>query len=353
MRCLAFVALTALATGAVHAAEPVLSGPLKEARAAAEKGDFSTALKILRIEADKGSAEAANRLGESLLSGRGGKPDPAEAARWFQKAADASHPAAMLNLARLLDAGAPGVAKDGEKARFLVRAAAEAGDAAAQARLGGLMEADAERTDKTRDFAEAREWYEKAAAKGDAAAFLALARFHDRGIAGLVRNPIKATELILQAAKGGSSVAMNEMGLRYQKGMGMPMDNVAAVGWFMLAAQHQLPAALVNLGDCYESGNGTMRDYDRAGLNYAAAAKQNFPSGELLLGQLFETGRGTAVDLVKAYVLYSRAARSQLPAAVARRDAVKPQLSSAQLAEAERMLAEALKAAETPSAGGR
>lgn len=351
MKLLTLIAFTALAMGAAFAADPVPAGPLKDARAAAEKGDFPTALKILRADAAKGGADSANALGELLLTGRSGPPEPAEAARFFQAAADASHPLAMMNLARLLEQGAPGVAKDGEKAKFLVRAAAEAGLATAQSWLGEMLDAEAVRADDAHGFAEAREWYEKAAAQNLPAAFLALGRMHDRGVGGFEKNPRKGMELTLQAAKAGSIVAMNEMGVRYQHGMGIAQDNVAAIGWFSLAAQYHLAAAHVNLGKCYEDGNGVLQDYDRAGAQYAAAAKQDFPIGEFLLGQLFEKGHGTAVDLVKAYTLYVRAARSQLPAAVERRDALKAQLSSTQLADAEKLLAKAKLESDAAAAG--
>jgi TPR repeat protein len=37
---------------------------------------------------------------------------------------------------------------------------------------------------------------------------------------------------------------MNEVGVRYQKGLGVTADATAAVGWFTVATQHGLPARL-------------------------------------------------------------------------------------------------------------
>ena len=57
-----------------------LSPALQKARELLEKKDAEGALKILRTEAEKGDARAANGAGELCLSGRGTKASPAEAA---------------------------------------------------------------------------------------------------------------------------------------------------------------------------------------------------------------------------------------------------------------------------------
>ena len=330
-----FAAPPAAPAAAAPAAFPAA---LKKAREALEKGDAEGAVKLLRPEAEKGNADAANALGELTVAGRGTKASPAEALKWFQKAADAGSSAAQFNLARLLFNGAEGVPKDGEKARFLLRTSAEAGFAPAQAELGGSIESLAARSEDKAQIAESRAWYEKAAAQNQPEALLSLARFYDGGIAGLETSPLKAFDLCFRAAKAGSIVAMNEMGVRYQKGAGVREDNVAAIGWFTLGAQHGLPAALVNLGNCYEVGNGVRQDLDQAGRNYSAAARQNFGPAEFLLGQMIEQGKGAPVNLAHAYVLYTRAGAQKNEEAAKRADAIKAKLTPAQLEEAAKLL---------------
>lgn len=321
------------------APKPALPEALQKALEAMQKGDAAGAQKILRAEAGKGNAEAANALGELLLAGRGEKPQFAEAVKFFQQAADASLPAGMLNLASVLASGAEGVPKDEEKARFLLRAAAEGGLALAQVQLGALTESTASRSEDKAGMAEARSWYEKAAAQENADALLAMMRFTDAGLAGLTADVKKATEYCMRAAKAGSALAMNEMAVRYQKGMGIQADPIAAIGWFSLGAQFGLPVALTNLGNCYETGNGARQDLEKAGTHYAAAAKQGYAPAQFLLAQMFESGRGTKVNLTNAYVLYTRAAAAKVPEAEAKRDAVKAKLSPAELAEAAKLLA--------------
>lgn len=333
------------------AAEPSPpAGPLQKALAAAQSGDFATARKLLDAEAAKGNAEAANGIGELTLAGRGGKSNPAEAAKWFQKAADAGDGAAMFNLSQLLDSGADGVAPNKEKALFLLKASAEAGYAPGQHRMALSLEPNPKaRIDKAK-YAEARAWLERAAAQEYPDALLALVRYHDDGLGGVAVDTQKGTALCLRAAKAGSVLAMNEMAARYRKGAGLPQDNVAAIGWLRLAAQYDLPIALVNLAACYEAGNGVKRDFDEAGRHYAAAARQNFAPGEFLLGRMIEEGRGTKPNLAHAYVLFARAAAKNHPKAADHRDAVKAKLNAAELKEAEKLLAEHAK--EADKAGG-
>ena len=332
---LAFAAPAAPAPAAPAAPAPTA---LQKAREALDKNDPEAAVKLLRPEAEKGNAEAANALGELTQAGRGTKAAPAEAVKWFQKAAEAGSNAAQFNLARLLFMGAEGVPKDEEKALFLLRTSAEAGYAPAQAQLGSTTESAASRSENKAQTAEAREWYEKAAAQNQPDALLALARFYDGGIGGLEASPLKAFELCFRAAKAGSIVAMNEIGVRYQKGAGIREDNVAAVGWFTLAAQNGLPAGLVNLGNCYETGHGVRQDFDQAGRNYSAAARQNFAPAEFLLGEMIEKGRGTPANLAHAYVLYTRAGAQKNTEAAKRAEALKAQLTPAQLDEAAKLL---------------
>ncbi len=329
--------------GTLRAAEPA-PGPLDRARAAAQKGDFAGAIDFLKIEAAKGNAEAANALGELNLAGKGAKPSAAEAARWFQQAADASNPVGMMNLGLLLKKGAEGVPADPDKAAFLIRAAAEEGFAPAQFASGQLAEAGGE--DKG-DMAEARAWYEKAAAQENPEGLLALAKFYDNGIAG-PRDPVKGFDACRRAARAGSLVAMNEMGVRYQKGQGVEADPINAIGWFTVAAQRGLPASQVNLGNCYEVGRGVLQDFEQAGAHYAAAAKQNFGPAQYLLAQLFEQGKGAKANPVYAYVNYTRAAANGIEAAAKKAAEIKAALTAEQLKEAAKLMADGAKAEAPP-----
>jgi uncharacterized protein len=335
---LAFTFLSAASAQEKKPAAPVPEA-LQKAQEAAQAGDFTKALALLEAEAAKGSGEAANAVGELKMGGRAGKSTPADAMKWFQKAADAGFAQGHFNLGRLLHVGAPDVPRDDDRAKFHMQQAAEGGFAPAQVQLGKLLEASVDLLGRDPDWKEPRTWFEKAAAQGNIDGQLALVRYLDEGMGG-PRDSQRATELCIQAAKAGSPVAMNEIGVRYQKGLGMRQDSVAAVGWFTLASQHGLPAAMVNLGNCYERGNGLVINYNKAGEYYAAAAKANHPIGQYLLGQMFEEGRGTDVNLAYAYVNYLRAAANGAKEAETKRDAVRKRLTPSQVREVEKLLEE-------------
>jgi TPR repeat protein len=164
-------------------------------------------------------------------------------------------------------------------------------------------------------------------------------RFADTGLCAPA-DAAKGTDFCRRAALAGSPLAMNEMGVRYQRGTGLPKDEVAAVGWFALAAQYGLPAALVNLGFCYETGKGAVRDYDLAGRNYALGAKQNFGMAEFRLGMLLEQGLGAAANPAHAQVLYTRAAAHGIEDAKKKSAELKAKLTPAQIEEADKLLKE-------------
>lgn len=326
------------ADAAKTAEAPKLPEAFLKAKTAAERGDFATAVKILTEEAEKGNVDAMAAVADFYLMGRGVPASAENAAKWLSKGADAGHAQSQTTLATLLYNGAQGVKKDEERAKFLLHTAAESGFAPAQYQAGVLAEAAVDTKSREPNWKECREWFEKAAGQGHAEALLAMVRFYDRGL-GAPENPEKGTESCIAAAKGGSVVAMNEMGVRYQRGTGIRADGVAAIGWFTLATQYGLPAAAINLGNCYETGNGVRQDFVRAGEQYAAAAKAGNAVAQLMIARLFEEGKGTPKNLTYAFVNYTRAAAGGIEGAAKKRDELKAKLSAAELKEAEGILA--------------
>jgi TPR repeat protein len=138
-------------------------------------------LAALRDRATRGDVLARDELGRRLRFGKGVARDPAEAATWFQRAADAGHPPSLVQLGLLHHHG-EGVPKDDAKAVVLFRAAAERGDPDGTFNLAlhlgrGLGVA--------RDDAESARWYRKSAELGDGEAMLRLAEAYrdGRGVA--------------------------------------------------------------------------------------------------------------------------------------------------------------------------
>ena len=115
----------------------------------------------------------------------------------------------------------------------LVRRAAEMGSPEAQAQMGGLYE---EGQGFRQDYAQAKYWYEKAAAGNNCAATTRLGLLYESG-KGVNEDWVKAAQLYQRGASRGCVGGESHLGLCYQRGMGVPQDRKQAVTWFRRAAQ--------------------------------------------------------------------------------------------------------------------
>ena len=105
------------------------------ASAAYQKGNYATALRLLRPLADQGSAPAQFNLGIMYYHGRGVRQNDPEAAKWFHLAADQGDAPAQFNLGVMYSEG-QGVPQDYAEAVKWYRLAANQGHAQAQYNLG-------------------------------------------------------------------------------------------------------------------------------------------------------------------------------------------------------------------------
>lgn len=105
---------------------PVVAGPFEDATAAYERGEFTTALRLLRSLADQGDTEAQNALAVMYEKGEGVAQDLATALMWYRKAADQGDAEAQLNLGDLY-ANGQGVPQDYVMAYMWFDLAAAAG----------------------------------------------------------------------------------------------------------------------------------------------------------------------------------------------------------------------------------
>ena len=108
MRNLARAIVLLLALGL---SEPVLAGPLEDARAAYGKEDYTTALRLFRPLADQGDADAQSMLGLMYDNGQGVPKDYAQAVKWYRLAANQGYASAQANLGNMYYLG-QGVPKD-------------------------------------------------------------------------------------------------------------------------------------------------------------------------------------------------------------------------------------------------
>ena len=135
---------------------------LDDAVAAAMRGDYATAYKIILPLAERGEADAQYSLGVMYFQGVSVPQDNKEAVAWWRKAAEQGNANAQLELGVMYTRG-QGVPQDYKEAIAWWRKAAEQGNANAQYNLG-VMYADGEGVPQ--DYKEAMAWYRKAAEQG-------------------------------------------------------------------------------------------------------------------------------------------------------------------------------------------
>ncbi len=91
-----------------------------------QRGDYATALRIMREHADQGDAGAQALLGIMYYDGQGVAQDYAEAVRWFRKAADQGYADTQVKLGFMYQKGI-GVTQDYVQAHMWFNLAAVQG----------------------------------------------------------------------------------------------------------------------------------------------------------------------------------------------------------------------------------
>jgi localization factor PodJL len=150
----------------------------------------------LREAAAKGDPKALFEIGSRYAEARGVKEDMAEAAKWYQKAADL-------------------------------------GFAPAEYRIGNFYEKG---TGVARDIAKSKTWYQLAAEQGNASAMHNLAVLYAMAADGTTDNQ-SATHWFQEAADLGVKDSQFNLGILAAKGVGMKQDLEASYKWFALVAK--------------------------------------------------------------------------------------------------------------------
>jgi hypothetical protein len=135
------------------------AGPLEDGNAAAQRGDYAAAMRLLRPLADQGSAGAQYDLGVMYANGEGVPQNYAQAVMWYRKAATGGNASAQFNLG-VMYANGQGVPQNYTQAVMWYRKAADGGDAGAQNDLGVMY---ANGYGVPQNYAQALMWFNLAA----------------------------------------------------------------------------------------------------------------------------------------------------------------------------------------------
>jgi TPR repeat protein len=157
------------------------------------------------------------------------------------------------------------------------------------------------------DFALARVWFEKAAAKSYGPAQAALGYLYASG-QGVLQDFAKAREWWKQAAAQGQAKAQYNIGTLYAGGRGVSQDFAKAREWYELASAQGYPFAQAALGLLYAKGRSVLQDYSKAKILWEQAAGQGSVDAQVNLGKMYAGGRGVQQDFLKAREWWKRAA---------------------------------------------
>jgi TPR repeat protein len=230
-------------------AEAAAEDPMVNALAAANAGDYETALSIWEPLARSGVARAQNNIGACFAEGLGVPVDRQLAVRWLRLSAEAGDPVGQRNYAAFHMQGFEGSDADYVVAADYYRRAAEQGDAPAQDMLSWML---LEGEVMPMDAAQARHWAERAAEAGIASSMTRLGMLYHNAI-GVERDPKEAVFWWLKGANGGDADAQAMLGAAFHMGQGTAKDGVAALAWLMRATRGGSELARPFLGPVRDS----------------------------------------------------------------------------------------------------
>ncbi len=220
----------------------------------------------------------------------------------FEKGAEEDS-MSMTNLGLLYQNGW-GVEQDYAKARQWYEKSAAKDNAFGMNRLAALY---MEGRGVAKDYEKARQWYEKAAAKNNASAMNELGILHHNG-QGTSKDFVKAREWYEKAAALGNVNAFANLGILLDNGDGVAQDYAKARSWYEKAAAGGDAAAMNNLGALYDDGRGVPQDYAKGREWYEKAAANGSAVAMKNLGEIYAAGRGVTRDFAKAREWYEKAA---------------------------------------------
>jgi uncharacterized protein len=199
--------------------------------------DFTRAFNLLKQVAEADIPEAHEWLGFVYHSGLGTPPNRRLAFKHYQIAANARQCNAEYHLGNFYYEGI-GVRRDRALAPLWIRRAARHGSMTAVLWLGCRhLAADGHRLKK------------------------------------------KGFELILRAANGGEIQAQYVIGVCYERGEGVTVDEQSAFKWYLRAAKRGYPYAAEALGRLYETGGGVRMSKHKAAFWYGRAGKSMQKTG--------------------------------------------------------------------------
>lgn len=308
--------------------------------------DYAKALRYFTLAAENDDADGIYAIGWYYDKGTGVPQSDAEAFRWYLRAAKRDHRDGMMEVAERYDQG-NGTAADPAEALHWYRKAADAGLGKAMNRLGivyddGRLGQEIDEEEATRWYLRAAEagydwgmynvatryadgkgveadgptalrWFREAAEAGLPIAMNRMGLIYDRGSHGLSEDQTEATRWYRKAADAGDEWAMWNLAVQLEKGEGTPKNPQLALEWYKESAKKGNATAMYDVGRCYLSGIGASENQTYAFEWYFQAAENGSPEGMNAVGYMYDNGYGCTEDEREATRWYRRAAEAGSP----------------------------------------
>lgn len=160
-------------------------------------------------------------------------PDANVALSWYMKAAQQGHSVAQFDVGRMYKEGKYGIPQNLVTTLLWYEKSAAAGFAVAERELAILYR---DGTGVPKDETHAIRLFRAAADKGDAYAQAEVGAAYERGAGGLPADQAQAVAWLQKAAVQGDVFAARNLGIHYRDGTGVAADGKVALQWFQKAA---------------------------------------------------------------------------------------------------------------------
>lgn len=221
--------------------------------------DLALELGQIMEGARNGDPEAMDMLGYIYENGRCIEKSSADAAVWYEKAANAGLPEAMNDIGYMYLNGT-GVPRNDVAAVNWFRKAASLGNPEAMNNLGFMFTMG---RGVPKNHAQAAVWFERAANLGQPHGMKNLGHAYMYGL-GLPQDQQLGKKWLLKAAEAGEPNAMYSIARMYEHGVGCVQDYAEAARWYKKASLLGHDGALRGLANLYKKGLGVGRDFSEA-----------------------------------------------------------------------------------------
>jgi TPR repeat protein len=145
------------------------------------------------------------------------------------------------------------------------------------------------------------------------------------------------TETLIESAERGTAEDQYHLGMRYERGIGVPQSYTEAVHWYRLAAMQGDRDGQYKLCEMSERGQGLPQNYQEALRWCGLAADQGHGHAMFIIGRLYHTAHGVPHDLVRAHMWYNLATAHGYDDGKKWRDRIADEMSPGQVAEAQKL----------------